>query len=189
MDGLSVSDELHCNVFEQQLCFTVCSLLGCEPACCSEPQGSIKVTYSFVFTPKTLWNESDGDHREDNYNYRASTVTHTYTHLNHCEHGTTPHYLLPFFTPLCTCDEWEIWKMDNCPTVPFRKCSHEFRDLGDGFICFSQSKVRRLTASSVDDKLRNGAIFGCLRKLDLKCTWMEFSSDSHNCTVSTSGGK
>lgn len=71
--------------------------------------------------------------------YRASALTHTHTHLNGCWYETAPHYLLPFITPLCTCDEWVMWKMDNCQTVPFRKCSHEFRDLGDEFICSSQS--------------------------------------------------
>lgn len=112
-------------------------------------------------------------------NYRASTLTHIYTHLNHCKHVSVPNYFLPFNTPLWTCDEWMIWKMDNCQTAPFRNCSHEFRAQDEGFICFPQclkSCFFQETAilwqashySRSDDKLRNGAIFRWLPKLDLK---------------------
>lgn len=74
--------------------------------------------------------------------------------------------------------------MNNCRAAPFRKCSHEFRDLDDGFIS-SPQRMKRCVESAIsvwrqatphnhsEDKLRNGAIFRCL---PAKC-----SSHSHNC--------
>lgn len=43
----------------------------------SEHRGSIKVTYSFVFNPETLWNETDGAHGDANYK-RVQWRTHTH---------------------------------------------------------------------------------------------------------------